>query len=135
MAVGDKRRRRPAEPVLRPHQYGLRLSDAENDLISRAAGDQKVAAFLVETGLAAARERRFTRQEVDDALEAATILLVAGLRPDEQRLSERDSDLLRLFAEAVLAKLADPDVTLDQVIDQSYESPPVELRAWWDGWT
>lgn len=135
MAVGDKRRRRPSEPSMRPHQYGLRLSDAENDLIIRAAGDRKVTAFLVETGLAAAQERRFTRAEVDDALEAATTLLIDGLRPDGLKLAERDVDLLRLAAEAVLAKLTDPDVTLDQVITAAYEDPPAHLRAWWTGWS
>jgi hypothetical protein len=68
MAVGDKRRRRPAESSLRPHQYGLRLSDEENELITRAAGDRKVTAFLVETGLAAARGRLVDVSDVDGVL-------------------------------------------------------------------
>jgi hypothetical protein len=71
----------------------------------------------------------FTRDEVNDATDAAVDLLVRELG-----LGGRDMDLLRLMASATAGTLDDPAIDLDSVITCSYDDVPSTVRGWWNGW-
>jgi uncharacterized protein (DUF1778 family) len=134
MSVGDGRKRRPStRGQARTGQIGLRLSDEENTLLSSAAArcGQKTAAWLIEAGLRAAGGTLYTSDDVNDATDAAADMLI-----EELRLGERDTDLLRLVAAAAAGKLANPDITLDDVASSAYDGVTAEqMRGWWTSWS
>jgi hypothetical protein len=71
----------------------------------------------------------YDRGQVEAALANAADLVADGLG-----LDERDRDLIFLIRAAEKQLAADPAVTLDQVIERTYDESAAEVRSWWTGW-
>lgn len=64
------------------------------------------------------------RERVNAATNAAITMIT-----DQFDVSEETEDLLALMANLVIALAANPDLTLDQVIEQEYDEPPAKFLA------
>lgn len=69
----------------------------------------------------------YTRDRITTAVNAGADLVM-----DNLELGDRDRDLLNLVVNAALSLLDAPAMTLDDVIEENYETSPSELRGWWD---
>lgn len=68
--------------------------------------------------------KRFTRNRVCRAVNDG-----ADLVSDSLSLGGLETDLLNVMVNAVIAKLDDPDVDFDTMIEENFEGDP---RDWWD---
>ncbi|MEU6056964.1 hypothetical protein [Streptomyces sp. NPDC047097] len=47
---------------------------------------------------------------------------------------ERDQDLLLLFRRMVATRLDKPGATFEDMVADTYEETPEEIRGWWSQW-
>jgi hypothetical protein len=69
----------------------------------------------------------YSREQVEQAVNAG-----ADLVRDDLPAGERDTDLINLVVNAALTLLDNPGLSLDQVMDGSYDGGAAEVRSWWD---
>lgn len=69
----------------------------------------------------------FIRGQVSQAVNEGADLVIEGLE-----LDERDTDLVNLVVNAVMARLdaGNGALDLDDVIRESYDEDPAEVRGW-----
>ncbi|QLE71132.1 hypothetical protein FGW37_05505 [Streptomyces rectiverticillatus] len=73
---------------------------------------------------------KYTRDAVSTAVNAA-----ADMVRDELSAGERDIDLINMIVNATLTLLDRPNVSLDGVIGENYDTSPEEVRSWWNSWS
>jgi hypothetical protein len=72
----------------------------------------------------------YSREQVERAVNAG-----ADLVRDGTPAGERETDLINLVVNAALTLLDQPGLTLDEVMDASYDGGAAEVRSWWGGWS
>lgn len=74
----------------------------------------------------------YTSRQVREIVTAAADLVACDRQIEP---AERETDLIYLVVNAVSELLADPDVSLDDVMNRHYEGGAAKVRTWWDGWS
>lgn len=75
-------------------------------------------------------QNNYTRSDIMAALHAGVRLVVRELV-----LGERDRDLIRLVDNAAEMCLDNPGASFDQMVRDTYDYQPDEVREWWSAWT
>lgn len=97
------------------------LSDAPDERLS--GGQLTLRAALASTGTPL-----YTADQVTAALEEGADLV----KRDDIGSGERDADLIGIVTAAQSAVLKRPEITLDDVLAESF---PSDVRTWWVNWS
>lgn len=74
-------------------------------------------------------KKTWTRDEVGKAMNAGADLVL-----DDFDSGDRDRDFANAIVNAAMGVLDNPEVTMTEVIKESYSDPPDEVRSWWTNW-